>query len=333
MYPRVSVLWLNYNTLHILPLVKRVLERLADLDYPDYELIIVDNASNDGSWEVLRDYITAHIVPKVDVKIQRLSKNYGFTGGYNAAYAMRDEESKYVVLVNTDALPIEEIVRIYVSFMELHSDVGAAQGVVAGMGRHRHKVDSAGGYIDELLRVHFPFRSAPLNPLLKALGDRPLELSFVEGVMPIYRVEYIEEVCYYPNRLYISAGFMYYLEDVLLSLALWNKGYRSLLIPEHVGYHFRSAIVRKQNRKGKHVYYAMRNRLALISSLGTSYKPVVLAGYIRRILISRIPRNLVIKALVDGMRLGARLKRYTASIQVNRAPRLCSGVWKVIREL
>ena len=46
MWPKVSIIWLNYNSRRILDIVLRSLESIVGLDYPEdrYELIVVDNA-------------------------------------------------------------------------------------------------------------------------------------------------------------------------------------------------------------------------------------------------------------------------------------------------
>jgi glycosyltransferase involved in cell wall biosynthesis len=51
MRPRVSVVWLNYNSVKSLGLVLGSLKSLFELDYDNHEIIVVDNASTDGSFE------------------------------------------------------------------------------------------------------------------------------------------------------------------------------------------------------------------------------------------------------------------------------------------
>ena len=54
-YPKVSVLWLNYNSMHVIETTKKSLESLVSLDYPNFEVILVDNGSTDGSRETLKN--------------------------------------------------------------------------------------------------------------------------------------------------------------------------------------------------------------------------------------------------------------------------------------
>jgi Predicted glycosyltransferases len=98
-YPRVSLIWVNYNSGSFLEIAKESLLALAELDYPSYEVIVVDNGSNDASREYVRE-----IAEKYRFKFIGLARNLGFTGGNNVGFRARDKEAKYVVLINNDAI-------------------------------------------------------------------------------------------------------------------------------------------------------------------------------------------------------------------------------------
>ncbi|MEM0057684.1 MAG: glycosyltransferase family A protein [Candidatus Bathyarchaeia archaeon] len=57
MEPKVSVFWINYNSIHVIDIIKKSLSALLRLEYPNYELIIVDNGSTDGSLRVIEKHI------------------------------------------------------------------------------------------------------------------------------------------------------------------------------------------------------------------------------------------------------------------------------------
>ena len=57
MRPPLSIIWVNYNSMGIMDIVLRSLKSILELEYPDYEVIVVDNASNDGSFEKIRDLV------------------------------------------------------------------------------------------------------------------------------------------------------------------------------------------------------------------------------------------------------------------------------------
>ena len=57
MWPPLSIIWVNYNSMDIMDIVLRSLKSVLELEDPDYEVIVVDNASSDGSFERIRDLV------------------------------------------------------------------------------------------------------------------------------------------------------------------------------------------------------------------------------------------------------------------------------------
>jgi len=48
---KASLIWLNYNSLGFMDIALKSIESVLNLDFNNYEVIIVDNASSDGSFE------------------------------------------------------------------------------------------------------------------------------------------------------------------------------------------------------------------------------------------------------------------------------------------
>ncbi len=91
-YPPVSVIIVNFNGKHFL---KDCLNSLENSDFPKdkLEVILVDNASNDGSFEYTKENYPW-------VKILKLDKNYGFCKPNNEGAKIA--KGKYVVFLNND---------------------------------------------------------------------------------------------------------------------------------------------------------------------------------------------------------------------------------------
>jgi glycosyltransferase involved in cell wall biosynthesis len=93
--PRATVVVVNYNGAHLLPPCLRGLRR-QDLPAGSFETVVVDNASRDGSLELLaRDF--------PEVRVIASPVNTGFAGGNNLA--LRQVSTPYAVLLNNDAVP------------------------------------------------------------------------------------------------------------------------------------------------------------------------------------------------------------------------------------
>ena len=99
--PLVTVVILNWNGQALLPACLDAL-RKQDLPRERWQAWVVDNASSDGSVELLaRDYPEVHVV--------RNAANLGFAGGNNVA--LRSVPTPLVVLLNNDAHPEEDWLR------------------------------------------------------------------------------------------------------------------------------------------------------------------------------------------------------------------------------
>ena len=113
----------------------------------DAEVIVADNASTDGSLQVMKQMFP-------DVRTIALDRNYGFTGGYNKAFELID--SDLFVLINSDIEVTQDWLEPLVRWMEDHPECGAcAPKLHSWQERDRFEyAGAAGGYID---RFGYPF--------------------------------------------------------------------------------------------------------------------------------------------------------------------------------
>ncbi len=94
LFPKVSVVVLTYNNLD---LTKECLASLlTESVYPEWELIIVDNASSDGSREYLTEFAQLHPQTKLILN----DKNLGFAAGNNVG--LKVATGDYLVILNND---------------------------------------------------------------------------------------------------------------------------------------------------------------------------------------------------------------------------------------
>ncbi len=90
---RATVVIVNWNGKHLLG---PCLDAVRAQDVSDFEVVVADNASSDGSVELLRrDYPWVRVI--------ETGANLGFAGGNNAA--LREVTTPYAVLLNNDAVP------------------------------------------------------------------------------------------------------------------------------------------------------------------------------------------------------------------------------------
>ena len=93
-FPKVSVIVLTFNNLDFTKACLKSLE--INTCHPDWELVLVDNASTDGS----RDYLAEYAVDKPWVKLIQNEENLGFAAGNNRG--LESATGEYVVILNND---------------------------------------------------------------------------------------------------------------------------------------------------------------------------------------------------------------------------------------
>jgi len=108
-----SIIILNYK---YKDLVKVCLNNLKAADLPlDYEIIVVDNGSNDGIAEMLNNFFP-------EANLVMLQKNKGYSAGNNAG--IKEARGKYVLILNPDVTVGKLAIKRMYDFMEANSDIG-----------------------------------------------------------------------------------------------------------------------------------------------------------------------------------------------------------------
>lgn len=298
--------------MRMIELVLKSLNAISDLDYPNerYELIVVDNASNDGSFEEIRRFLDRK--DNMRKKIVRLSKNLGFTGGNNIGFKIRDKESKYVILLNNDAVPFKESLQTMVEYAEQYNVAGLS-GIILKHSKS-NVIDTAGDLVDELLYSHFVGQDKRPPWIIR----RPFYITYADGAYALYNVNSVLKTI--GDKLFLSELWGYG-DDVLLGLLLWNKGFNIIAIPEIVATHNRGSTFGKTSFLK--IYLGERNRVALSGLTNVKYKYRIWIHSLR-VLMSKIQNKdakKVSRALCDGIRLSKLLRtKYNLSVNIYSAP-------------
>jgi hypothetical protein len=227
---RTAVVILNWNTRDYLG---RFLPPLLDsLQGLDAGVVVADNASTDGSRELL-----AERFPQVQTIL--LNDNYGFTGGYNRAFAQLDEP-EYLVLLNSDIEVPAGWLEPLVAWMDAHPDYAACGPklhalVPEGNGFRRtdrfEYAGAAGGLLD---RYGFPFcRGRVLKRTERDEGqyDLPKDALWVSGACLLVRARCWRELGGLDER------FFAHMEEIDLCWRAWLAGWRVGVVPQSCVYH------------------------------------------------------------------------------------------------
>ena len=211
-HPFVSIIIVNYNGKK---LMKECLDSLSGLDYPKpkLEIIMVDNCSEDGSVEFVKD--GWHQVKIIENKVNNYCQACNF-GIIKAA-------GEYVVFLNNDVKVSEKWLIELVRAMEKDTAIGAATSKLL---KDDGTIQNAGLY--ELPNFYWDERGAGKSGEEFNQAD---EVDAISGASVIFRRSALKQVGF------LDEDFIMFGEDVDICLRLKKRGWRLAYIPLSVVYH------------------------------------------------------------------------------------------------
>lgn len=231
-----TVVVLNWNGEQFL---ERCLAALLEQTCRPHEIILLDNASTDGSLAIMLRYPAVRVIA--------LEQNTGFARGNNIAFDAASIGSEWFALINPDAFAaprwLESLLDAAVS--NPNFDVFGSKLVNAltptlldGVGDVYHM----SGLI---------WRTAHGVPV-SAIADSYSEIFAPCAAAALYRRNAFEKVSGFDE------DFFCYVEDVDLGFRLRLAGYRSLYVPQSVAYHIGSGTTGGKHSKFS-IYHGHRN--------------------------------------------------------------------------
>lgn len=217
--PRVAIVILNLNGRHHL---EGCFESLAALDYPKdrLEVILVDNASSDGSVEEMRQ-------KHAWVRLYVNERNVGFAAGCNQG-AREARDARLYVFLNNDMRVEREWLRELVSPIVRGECSATTSKMFSWDGK---LLNSAGG----AMNFHGMGIQVGMDEPLQARYDVPRRTLFpCGGAMAI-------EAALFRECGGFDEEFFAYYEDVDLGWRLWVQGHESHYVPSSVCYHHHSS--------------------------------------------------------------------------------------------
>lgn len=246
--PKVVVIILNWNSSEN---TINCLKSLFSIVYDNYETLVVDNHSTDGSIEYVENEYP-------EIAVIKNSTNLGFAEGNNIGMRRALESgADYVLLLNNDSIMDRYFLHRLVSAAESDQTIGFAGPKVYYLDHEkgRQVINFAGGVLNLWIgRSHH----RGLDELDLGQYDNVTEVDYVEGSCVLAKKGVLERV-----GLLDSSYFSYW-EDVDWCTRGWKAGFKSIYVPTAAIWHRGSS----STPTGTKTFYQTRNRLWFLRKRG-----------------------------------------------------------------
>ncbi|HRS83570.1 MAG TPA: glycosyltransferase family 2 protein [Smithellaceae bacterium] len=238
----ISFIIVNWNTKDLL---RGCLDSIAKtVGSLAYEIIVVDNASSDGSADMLtREYPSIRLIANLE--------NRGFGAANNQAFAVM--KGKYALLINTDAVLIEGAVDKLWRFAEANPRAAIVCGQLLNADGSRQNSVAAFPTLltlclnTSLLEYLFPGR----YPSKRYDHREPLEIESAVGACMMIRKQALDEVSFFDER------YFFFFEETDLAFAMKRAGWKVYQVPDAYIYHFQGQSI-GHNAQSRIEFYRSR---------------------------------------------------------------------------
>ena len=270
-------------------------------EYPNFEIILADNASTDDTTSWIKDNYP-------DVTVVTHPENWGFSRGNNEA--IRHAQGEYIVLLNNDVEVAPDWLDPLVDELENHPDAAAVQPkLLQFIDRTRFEyAGGSGGFLD---RFGYPFTRGRLFFTLEpdeGQYDEARDVFWATGAAMMIRKTALDRVGL------LDESFFMHMEEIDLCWRLQRNGYRIRVAPASVVYHIGGASLPQGN--AQKTYYNFRNSLLIL------YKNLTpkewRTTFVQRIMLDCIA---MMRALFTGQfkEFGAMVKAYNDAHRMKKA--------------
>lgn len=215
-YPKVSIIITNYNGGQVL---LDCIESLKKIEYPDFEVVLIDDNSTDGSYEkVLKNKGSLQLISFKN------NVNLGFVGSNNKGFGLSN--GKYVLFLNNDTTINKDLLTKLISRMEADPKIGVAQAKIKMMDNPL-LLDNAGSFLTKSgFLAHWGFGEKDSKEF-----EKERIIFSAKGACLMTRRDIVEKVDLFDN------DFVSYMEESDYCFRVWLAGYTVNFLPQTYIYH------------------------------------------------------------------------------------------------
>jgi len=213
-FPKISVVMLNYNGIQYL---KRTIAPILNLDYPNYEAIVVDNGSTDGSIKYLESLNRIRLIRSPRIREKNFACNY----------AIKEAKGDFILLLDNDLEILnQDMLNNLIKEYQKEKKIGCLG--LAFVDKDNKESSYYGGFLNQ----SFIKKNKPLK--LEKIKKMHLQrIGFPHGAALFIKKSVWEEIGGYDENLRFGG------DDNDIGMRLWMKGYDVRLyskdIQKHIG--------------------------------------------------------------------------------------------------
>jgi len=234
------------------------------------KIVIVDNASGDGSVEKIASAIDSEGWASW-TSIMPMSRNGGFAFGNNIGFSQAFSSADhvdYLMLLNPDSVARPGAIEKLVDFMEAHPEAGIAgsrlENEDGGIECSAHKFHSPLSELLEGARLGLLTRTLSNHEVTPSLRDEAHRCDWVSGSSMIIRRKVIEDLGA------MDEGFFLYFEEVDFFFRAAQAGWQTWHVPESVVMHIEGASTGIKSTKRRPAYWYNSRRRYFVKHYGIS---------------------------------------------------------------
>lgn len=283
--PKVFIVILNFNAFND---TKECLNSLKNIDYNNYEIIVIDNCSKDQSYIKLKEEFPENIM-------LRAEKNNGYAQGNNLGikYAL-DKSADYICVLNNDVVVEKDFLTKVIRVMENDKNVGIAGPCICKYDE-KNIIQAMGANINLYTGLtQGKFKGLKYEKVKK----ENIFVDYLGGACFISRKEVFNKIGLIPENYFL------FFEETEFCLKAAREGFKLLCIYESKIYHKGSSTISKYN--GLSYYFLNRNRVIFIRRNANIFQKLIFSIYIfveavGRIILRREPISLI-KNIINGFK-------------------------------
>lgn len=237
--PRVQIQIVTWNNRKD---IAAAMESVMNQTWKDISVVVIDNASEDGTMDILKRY-------GKEITVLANRRNLGFAQAHNQAYRFALQSRTvpdYILVMNPDGSLTPHYLETMLAFAEVHQDGASFCGKVL-----REAADSA-ATIDTtgiMMKKSFRAYDRGAGEMDRGQYHESSQVFGASGALALYRVALLKTVA--ADGAMYDQNFFMYKEDVDLAWRLERAGYCAYYVAEAFAYHMRTVRASAHGAFGK----------------------------------------------------------------------------------